>query len=125
MECNWKKILLTKVNLLSYALRIKSTLENLIKMLADPSRPTLLTIHNDRSEFVQQLGYNYIAFYDYGEYYYFVCSRELHNRESGFFHIFKMPLFHRITVLILYHRIHSITLCSHLSQRKWIECSTC
>lgn len=65
-----KKIPLTKVNLLSYALRIKSILENLIKMLADPSRPTLLTIHNDRSEFVQQLGYNYIAFYDYGKYYY-------------------------------------------------------
>jgi hypothetical protein len=50
MECNRKKIPLTKVNLLSYALRIKSTLENLIKMLADPSRPILLTIHNDRSE---------------------------------------------------------------------------
>ena len=67
MECNWKKIPLTKVNLLSYALRIKSTLENLIKMLAEPSRLALLTIHNDRSEFVQQLGYNYIAFYDYGQ----------------------------------------------------------
>ena len=92
MECNWKKIPLTKVNLLSYALRIKSTLENLIKMLADPSRPTLLTIHNDRSEFVQQLGHNYIAFYDYGEYYYFVCSRELHNRESLFFHIFRSKI---------------------------------
>jgi hypothetical protein len=47
-----KKIPLTKVNLLSYALRIKSILENLIKMLADPSRPTLLTIHNDLSEFL-------------------------------------------------------------------------
>jgi hypothetical protein len=42
----------------------KSTLESLIKMLADPSKPTLLTIHNDRSEFVQQLGHNYIVYYD-------------------------------------------------------------
>jgi hypothetical protein len=41
----------------------KSTLENLIKMLADPSRSTMLTFHNDRSEVVQQLRHNYIVFY--------------------------------------------------------------
>jgi hypothetical protein len=42
----------------------KSTLQTLIKLLVDPGKPTLLTIHNDRSEFVQQLAHNHIAYYD-------------------------------------------------------------
>ena len=42
----------------------KSTLHTLIKLLVDPGKPTLLTVHNDRTEFVQQLAHNHIAYYD-------------------------------------------------------------
>jgi Bifunctional DNA primase/polymerase, N-terminal len=42
----------------------KSTLQTLIKLLVDPGKPTLLTVHNDRTEFVQQLAHNHIAYYD-------------------------------------------------------------
>src|SRR5919199_3199645 len=42
----------------------KSTLQQLIKLLVDPAKPILLTIHKDRSEFIQQLNHNYVAFYD-------------------------------------------------------------
>jgi hypothetical protein len=42
----------------------KSTLQTLIKLLVDPSKPALLTIHRDIMEFVQQLAHNYIAYYD-------------------------------------------------------------
>ena len=42
----------------------KSTLQQLIKLLVDPAKPTLLTIHKDRNEFVQQLNHNHLAFYD-------------------------------------------------------------
>jgi hypothetical protein len=42
----------------------KSTLQTLIKLLVDPGKPVLLTIHNDRTEFIQQLGHNYAAYYD-------------------------------------------------------------
>src|SRR5918994_7664703 len=42
----------------------KSTLQTMIKLLADPAKPTLLTIHSDRSEFIQQLAHNHIAYYD-------------------------------------------------------------
>ncbi|MFL6378716.1 MAG: bifunctional DNA primase/polymerase, partial [Nitrososphaeraceae archaeon] len=42
----------------------KSLLQRLIKQLADPSRPILLTIHASRDEFVQQLSHNYVAYYD-------------------------------------------------------------
>jgi hypothetical protein len=42
----------------------KSTLQTLIKRLVDPSKPVLLTVHNDRNEFVQQLAHNHVAYYD-------------------------------------------------------------
>jgi hypothetical protein len=42
----------------------KSTVQTLIKKLIDPSKPTLLTVHNDRTEFVQQLAHNHMAVYD-------------------------------------------------------------
>ena len=42
----------------------KTLLKHLIKQLVDPSRPTLLTIHTSRDEFVQQLSHNYVAYYD-------------------------------------------------------------
>jgi hypothetical protein len=39
----------------------RSTLQTMIKLLADPAKPTLFTIHNDRAEFIQ---HNRIAYYD-------------------------------------------------------------
>jgi hypothetical protein len=42
----------------------KSMLYTLIKMLVDPSKPTLLTLQKDRNEFIQQLSHNYLAYYD-------------------------------------------------------------
>jgi hypothetical protein len=42
----------------------KSMLETLIKDLVDPTKPKLLSIHNDRMEFIQQLAHNYVAYYD-------------------------------------------------------------
>ena len=42
----------------------KSTLQTLIKMLADPAKPSLLTVYNDVKEFIQQLAHNHIAYYD-------------------------------------------------------------
>jgi hypothetical protein len=42
----------------------KSMLETLIKDLVDPAKPRLLSIHNDRMEFIQQLAHNYVAYYD-------------------------------------------------------------
>lgn len=42
----------------------KSTLQTLIKKLVDPSKPTLLTIHINRTEFVQQVAHNHVAYYD-------------------------------------------------------------
>jgi hypothetical protein len=37
----------------------KTLLKLLIKLLVDPSKPALLTIHTSRDEFVQQLSHNY------------------------------------------------------------------
>jgi hypothetical protein len=42
----------------------KTTLYVMIKQIADPAKPKLLSIHNDRSEFIQQLSHNYVAYYD-------------------------------------------------------------
>jgi hypothetical protein len=42
----------------------KSTLQTMIKLLVDPAKPTLFTIHNDRVEFIQQLAHNHVAYYD-------------------------------------------------------------
>jgi hypothetical protein len=42
----------------------KSTLQTLIKMLVDPGKPTLLTIHSNKTEFVQQMAHNHVAYYD-------------------------------------------------------------
>jgi hypothetical protein len=42
----------------------KSTLQLLIKLLVDPAKPSLLTIHKNSNEFVQQLSHTHIAFYD-------------------------------------------------------------
>jgi hypothetical protein len=42
----------------------KSTCQELVKMLIDPSNIQTLTFPRDATEFVQQLSHNYIAFYD-------------------------------------------------------------
>lgn len=42
----------------------KSMLFNLIKLLVDPAKPSLLTLHKDRNEFIQQLAHNWLAYYD-------------------------------------------------------------
>ena len=42
----------------------KSFLLKLIKMLIDPARPVLLSLHKDISQFIQQISHNYLAFYD-------------------------------------------------------------
>ena len=42
----------------------KSTLEKLIKLLVDPTKPILLTIPKDRAEFIQQAYHNHVIYYD-------------------------------------------------------------
>jgi hypothetical protein len=42
----------------------KSTFQELIKMLVDPSITQTLTFPQDSAEFIQQLSHNYIAYYD-------------------------------------------------------------
>ncbi|MDN5847023.1 MAG: hypothetical protein L0H53_12200 [Candidatus Nitrosocosmicus sp.] len=42
----------------------KSTLQFLLKNIVDPAKPSLLTIHNNSTEFIQQLAHNYLATYD-------------------------------------------------------------
>jgi hypothetical protein len=42
----------------------KSTLEKLIKLLVDPTKPILLTIPKDRTEFIQQAYHNHVIYYD-------------------------------------------------------------
>lgn len=42
----------------------KSTLQKKIKLIIDPSILNILTINNDKTEFIQQLSHNWLAFYD-------------------------------------------------------------
>ena len=42
----------------------KSMFLTLIKSIIDPAKPSLFTIHDDKSEFIQQLSHNYMAPYD-------------------------------------------------------------
>jgi hypothetical protein len=42
----------------------KSTLQRKIKLLVDPSSLKLLSIYNDKTQFIQQLSHNYLCFYD-------------------------------------------------------------
>ena len=42
----------------------KSTLQKKIKTLIDPSSLDLLSIYNDKAQFIQQLSHNYLCFYD-------------------------------------------------------------
>jgi hypothetical protein len=42
----------------------KSTLQKKIKTLIDPSSLDLLSIYNDKTQFIQQISHNYLCFYD-------------------------------------------------------------
>jgi hypothetical protein len=42
----------------------KSMFQTLLKEIVDPAKPSLLTIHDDKSEFIQQVAHNYLAAYD-------------------------------------------------------------
>ncbi|HEY6536190.1 MAG TPA: hypothetical protein VIY08_10430 [Candidatus Nitrosocosmicus sp.] len=42
----------------------KSTFQLLLKNIVDPAKPTLLTVHDNLSEFIQQISHNYLATYD-------------------------------------------------------------
>jgi hypothetical protein len=42
----------------------KSMFQTMVKSIVDPAKPSLLTIHNDKSEFIQQIAHNYLAAYD-------------------------------------------------------------
>ncbi|HSF49642.1 MAG TPA: primase alpha helix C-terminal domain-containing protein, partial [Nitrososphaeraceae archaeon] len=42
----------------------KSTLQKKIKLLIDPSSLDLLSIYNDKTQFIQQLSHNFLCFYD-------------------------------------------------------------
>ena len=42
----------------------KSTLQKKIKLLIDPSKLKLLSIYNDKTQFIQQLSHNFLCFYD-------------------------------------------------------------
>lgn len=42
----------------------KSTFQKKVKILVNPSEPELLSIHYDKTEFIQQLSHNYLEFYD-------------------------------------------------------------
>ena len=42
----------------------KSFLLELIKKLVDPTKPTLLTLHRNIEQFIQQVNHNYINYYD-------------------------------------------------------------
>ena len=38
--------------------------QTLVKNVVDPAKPSSLTIHDDKSEFIQQVAHNYLAAYD-------------------------------------------------------------
>ena len=42
----------------------KSMFQTLLKEIVDPAKPSLLTIHDYKSEFIQQVAHNYLAAYD-------------------------------------------------------------
>lgn len=42
----------------------KSTFQYLLKNIVDPSKPSLLTLHENINEFIQQLAHNYLATFD-------------------------------------------------------------
>lgn len=64
----------------------KSFLLGLIKKLVDPSRPTLLTLLKNISEFIQQVNHNYLASYDNVKYIPYWLSDEICKAVTGIGH---------------------------------------
>ena len=64
----------------------KSSLLRLIKMLVDPSKPVLLTLLKNISEFIQQVNHNYLAFYDNVKYIPYWLSDEICKAVTGIGH---------------------------------------
>lgn len=61
----------------------KSFLLRLIKMLIDPSKPVLLTLHKDIAQFTQQVSHNYLPFYDNIKYISQALSDEICKAVTG------------------------------------------
>lgn len=64
----------------------KSFLLTLIKILVDPSKPTLLTLLKNIPEFIQQVNHNYLAFYDNVKYIPYWLSDEICKSVTGIGH---------------------------------------
>ncbi len=81
----------------------KSFLLRLIKMLADPSKPVLLTLLKNIPEFIQQVNHNYLAFYDNVKYIPYWLSDEICKAVTGIGHT-KRELYSDDNDIIYEHR---------------------
>ena len=81
----------------------KSFLLTLIKMLVDPSKPILLTLLKNISEFIQQVNHNYLAFYDNVKYIPYWLSDEICKAVTGIGHT-KRELYSDDDDIIYEHR---------------------
>ena len=64
----------------------KSFLMELIKKLVDPTKPTLLTLHRNIEQFIQQVNHNYINYYDNVKYIPYWQSDEICKAVTGIGH---------------------------------------
>jgi hypothetical protein len=81
----------------------KSSLLRLIKILVDPSKPVLLTLLKNISEFIQQVNHNYLAFYDNVKYIPYWLSDEICKAVTGIGHT-KRELYSDDNDIIYEHR---------------------
>lgn len=61
----------------------KSFLLELIKKLIDPTKPTLLTLHKNIEQFIQQVNHNYINYYDNVKFIPYWLSEEICKAVTG------------------------------------------
>jgi hypothetical protein len=61
----------------------KSFLLELIKKLIDPSKPTLLTLHRNIEQFIQQVNHNYVCYFDNVKYIVYWLSDEICKAVTG------------------------------------------
>ena len=64
----------------------KSFLLEIIKKLIDPTKPTLLTLHRNVEQFIQQVNHNYINYYDNVKYIPYWLSDEICKAVTGIGH---------------------------------------
>jgi len=64
----------------------KSFLLELIKKLIDPTKPTLLTLHRNIEQFIQQVNHNYINYYDNVKFIPYWLSDEICKAVTGIGH---------------------------------------